>query len=328
MYQSPRLTMTGGSFALTGVRLITAVLFFFLAGVASAKSSVPEASGKRLEQHVRTLAAMDRHWTSPGLERAAHYIESQLKMIGLKPHNQIFRARERPFRNIIARLGPQSGPLVVVGAHYDTFGHLPGADDNASGVAGVLELARLLRAYESRLKVRVELAAWPLEEPPFFRTPSMGSYHHAAALMAKKVPVHSMISIEMIGYFSDAPNSQSFPIPMMQAMYPTVGRFITFVGRPQDAAVIGPMRATFKALGLIPTETVIAPASIQGIDFSDHLNFWAMGYPAMMLTDTSFFRNHHYHTSKDTPDRLDYVRMSAVVSSLAEAILRLPKHSP
>ena len=156
----------------------------------------------------------------------------------------------------------------------------------------------------------------------------MGSYQHARALKAKQVPVHSMISVEMIGYFSDEPNSQSFPVSLMKVLYPSVGHFITFVGRPQDAPAISQFVVTFKALGLIPTETVLAPEHVQGIDFSDHLNYWALGVPAMMLTDTSFFRNHHYHLPTDTPDRLDYARMASVVTSLAEALIRLPNSPP
>ena len=135
---------------------------------ASAQSTIVSADAARLEAHVRTLAAMDRHWTASGLESAAQYIESHLKAVGLQTRSQRYMARGRSFRNVIANLGPNDAPLVVVGAHYDTYGHLPGADDNASGVAGVLEIARLLKAQETRLKMRIELVAWPLEEPPFF----------------------------------------------------------------------------------------------------------------------------------------------------------------
>jgi len=266
---------------------------------------------------------MKRGWNDPGLEAAAQYIEANFKTRGLVPRAQVFSARNRTFRNIIVELGPVDRSTIVIGAHYDSYGSLPGADDNASGVAALIELSAMLQSRKNSLKYRYVLAAWPLEEPPFFATPQMGSYVHAAALKKAKENIRLMISLEMLGYYSDTPKSQSFPIAAMANLYPTTGNFITLVGRPGEAQDIAQLKASFRRAKLIPTEAVIAPPQVKGIDFSDHRNFWSHGYRALMITDTSFYRNHNYHEKSDTPDRLDYKRMSAVVKSLDMALAEL-----
>jgi Zn-dependent M28 family amino/carboxypeptidase len=291
--------------------------------VADIPSKSSGTLAKRLEAHVRTLAAMKRGWDSPGLEAAARYIEQTLKNAGLRTRSHPFKAQEKSFRNIIAELGPADAPLVVIGAHYDSFGSRPGADDNASGVAAMIELASRLELRAKTLAFRYQMVAWTLEEPPMYDTVKMGSYVHAAHLKKTGAKVRLAISLEMLGYYSDQPNSQSFPIPEMTKLYPTTGNFIALVGRPADRAFAEVLKASFLKTQLIPTETVLAPVQMEGIDFSDHRSFWHHGYDALMITDTSFYRNSNYHKITDTPDTLDYARMSAVVRSLDQALMML-----
>ncbi len=195
--------------------------------IESREASVDAAA---LERHVRTLA-VTFHPRSvdnlPNLERAADYVLEQLRATGAETAEQIVEADGKQFRNLIARFGPRDGPLIVIGAHYDSCGDTPGADDNASGVAGLLELARLLA--QSAPKHAVELVAYTLEEPPYFRTDSMGSVWHARELRRTNREVRLMLSLEMIGFYSDAPNSQDYPVAALKLLYPDRGDFIGIV---------------------------------------------------------------------------------------------------
>jgi Zn-dependent M28 family amino/carboxypeptidase len=206
----------------------------------------------------------------------------------------------------------------VVGAHYDTAGPLPGADDNASGVAGLLELARLLGTTPPR--IAVELVAFSLEEPPAFATPDMGSAVHAASLAAEGARVRLMICLEMIGYFSDRPRSQHFPAPGLGLIYPDVGNFIAVVGKLGQGAAVKRVRGAMRAATPLPVESITAPRLLPGVDLSDHRNYWDHGWDAVMITDTAMFRNPHYHEPSDTPDTLDFERMAQVVTGVHAAV--------
>jgi hypothetical protein len=212
-------------------------------------------------------------------------------------------------------------PYVVVGAHYDTAGPLPGADDNASGVAGLLELARALGAAPP--EGRVDLVAYTLEEPPFFMTPRMGSAVHAASLRREGIEVRAMISLEMIGYFTDAPNSQTFPLGILRFFYPRTGNFIAVVGKLGQGSTLRRIKQAMRAASDLPVESINAPTWIPGVDFSDHRSYWMAGYPAAMITDTAFYRNDRYHTVQDTPESLDYSRMAKVVEGVHCAVRAL-----
>jgi len=227
---------------------------------------------------------------------------------------QNFQVDGAPYRNVIARFGPTQGPLLVIGAHYDADHDTPGADDNASGIAGLLELARLLGVHPPPRPV--ELVAYSLEELPYFRTESMGSVQHARALVEARRDVQLMIAMEMIGYFRDDPGSQSFPVQALSALYPDRGNFIAVVGRFGDFSALRRVKALFTGATDLPVESINAPRSVTGIDFSDHASYWHFGIPALMITDTSFFRNPNYHGAGDTPDTLDYARMAKVVSGV------------
>lgn len=296
-------------------------------------SQPPEVSAAKLEAHVRHLSvdlyprSFER---SRNLELAAQYIQDKFKAAGADVAVQEVRVQEAAYKNIIARFGPASGPLLVIGAHYDSHGdategakhppgysletHTPGADDNASGVAGLIELAHLLRSNPPPRPV--ELVAYTLEEPPHFGTEHMGSAWHARSLAEAKRQVQLMLSLEMIGTFNDEELSQSYPVPGMGLLYPNKGNFIALVGRFGDIGATRRAKSIMSGSTDLPLFSINAPSLIQGIDFSDHRNYWSHEIPALMVTDTAFYRNTRYHQAGDTYDKLDYRRMAKVVQAV------------
>jgi Zn-dependent M28 family amino/carboxypeptidase len=286
----------------------------------------PAVDPARLETHVRALAETfaPRDESHPeNLDRAAAYIRRELQEAGGRVEDQPFEVGGTTYRNVIARFGPETRERIVVGAHYDAAGPYPGADDNASGVAGLIELARLLQ--KSTPRTQVELVAYTLEEPPHFASSTMGSAFHAAALKRQGIPLRAMIALEMIGYFTDAPDSQRFPLPGMKRLYPTRGNFITVAGKLGQGALVRQVKKAMRSASPLGVESISAPASLPGVSLSDHRNYWEAGYPAVMITDTAFYRNDNYHTESDTPDTLDYKRMAMVVQGLHAAVMGLGK---
>lgn len=222
------------------------------------------------------------------------------------------------YRNVVARIGDTTKPSIIIGAHYDSYSDLPGADDNASGVVGMIETLKQLKGYKGNFCI--EFVAFTLEEPPFFSTEGMGSYQHAKRLHDKKREVYGMISIEMIGFFSDEIDSQQYPIGIMKWFYGKKGDFILCTKKMVNGQFTRRVTKNMIKNDHFKTHKINAPKSIRGIDFSDHRNYWAFGYDAFMLTDTSFYRNANYHHATDTPETLDYVRMAKVVDELVIAI--------
>jgi len=257
------------------------------------------------------------------LDRVASHLRAGLERAGGRVTDQPFRAGEASFRNVLASFGPESGDRVVVGAHYDTCGPLPGADDNASAVAGLLELARLLG--RETLSRRVELAAYCLEEPPFFRTDRMGSAVHARSLRSSGARVRAMIALEMIGFFSDRPGSQRFPSAALTPFYPSTGDFVAVVGCVGQGGLVRRVKKAMIAAGGVPVASITAPRAVAGVDFSDHGCFWDAGFPAVMVTDTSVLRNPNYHTCLDTPATLDYRSLALFVEQVLAAVLDLAR---
>jgi hypothetical protein len=307
-----------------GAGLLTCTAQPFVKSVAPAVPP-PAVDATRLEAHVRKLALdlSPRTWEDPKrLDAVAAYVHSAFAEASSSPIEEpTFLVEGRTYRNVVLSLGPRTGDRVVVGAHYDAADALPGADDNASGVAGLLELARALAGVN--LGTRVDLVAWTLEEPPFFATAHMGSLHHAQALAAEGIKLRAALSLEMIGCFSDAPNSQRYPAPGMSLVHGDVGDFIALVGRPADGDLLAATKSAMGGATDLPVRSLAAPAWVQGIDWSDHRSYWAVGYPAVMITDTSYLRNVRYHTAQDTPDTLDYRRMAKVVQGTFAAVVAL-----
>lgn len=276
-----------------------------------------------LQHHVDMLSVKLPHRAAaPDLiEPTAQYIYAEFSRFSDDVSFQNFEVDGETFKNIIVRFGPRSrqSPVYIIGAHYDSEQGNPGADDNASGVAGLLELARLFSRRPPQ--VPVELAAYALEEPPHFRTKSMGSFQHAKSLFDNNREVALMISLEMLGYYSDDPNSQKYPLPGMNLLYPDSGNFIALVGRLSDPFIMRKYKKAFTHSTDLPVYSMNAPTLLPGVDFSDHLNFWRFDFPAIMITDTAFYRNPHYHKTSDTLDTLDFERMAKAVDGVFGSII-------
>ncbi len=258
----------------------------------------------------------------PTLNTVADYIYQEFSKYADTTYFQQFLDDEKnSFKNVIAVLGPKNAPTIVLGAHYDVCGEQAGADDNASGVVGILELARLLKG--KKLNYRIELVAYTLEEPPYFRSDYMGSYIHAKSLADTKREVFGMVSVEMIGYFSNIKNSQEYPISFLSLIYGNKGNYITLVNKLQKGKFARKFTRTFKHKSEIRTKRFFGPENLVGVDFSDHLNYWRFNFSALMLTDTSFYRNKNYHEKTDTIETLNIPAMAKVIDSMVNTLLAM-----
>ncbi|MBM4152147.1 MAG: M28 family peptidase, partial [Kiritimatiellaceae bacterium] len=272
-----------------------------------------------------TLLSVDyspRSYQNPdNLNRTADYIFNQFKQAGGEPAYQVFKNGRGEYKNVRCVFGKGKGRRIVVGAHYDSCAQTPGADDNASGVAGLIELAHLLGKDDACGEV--ELVAYSLEEPPFFGTDEMGSYIHAQSLVRDQVDIQGVIVLEMIGYFSDEPGSQDSPMLLLKLFYPNRGNYILVAGRDDQKSFTKQIKIGMKGATDLPVYSISAPRSLPGIDFSDHRNYWRWNMDAVMVTDTAFYRNKAYHTANDTADRLDYSRMGKTVLGVYSALIHL-----
>ena len=254
------------------------------------------------------------------LGRAADYISDELRSSGYAPERQLFSADAKDFQNIEAELRgtADAGRVIVVGAHYDTAGGLPGANDNASGVAACLRLARSFAG--QRQKATVRWVFFTNEEPPYFQSAAMGSVVYAKRCHGRNERVAAMLSLEAIGYYSEEPGSQTYPIGFHPG-YPDRGNFLGFVANFRSASLLRSALKSFRSATSLPAVGAAAPASIPGIGWSDHWAFWQFGYRALMLTDTAPYRYPYYHSAEDTPEKLDYDRLARAVTGI-EAIVR------
>lgn len=257
------------------------------------------------------------------LNECAKYIFDEFKKLTDDVEEQKYLVGEKEYKNIICSFGPKEAERIIVGAHYDVCENQPGADDNASGVAGILELARMLKLQSSSLKYRVDFVAYTLEEPPNFRTANMGSAVHAKMLFDNHIKVKRMICLEMIGYYSVKCKSQEYPIGLMKLFYPTRANYIAVVGKFGQGKSVRKTKKAMKNNSEIKVCSINAPAAIPGIDFSDHLNYWKYGYSAVMITDTSFYRNANYHEKTDTLDTLNIDKMAEVVKGVFASIVEM-----
>jgi hypothetical protein len=255
----------------------------------------------------------------PQLNAAADFIEKSFRQAGFDPRRDSYEVRGLASYNIEVELRGTSREIVLIGAHYDSVFGAPGANDNGTGVAALLALARRFAGKQTNATLR--FVAFVNEEPPYFQTPEMGSLVYAGRCKAHGDQIAAMISLETIGYFSDAPRSQTYPVAALGAFYPKVGNFIGIVGNVSSRWLVRRAIAEFRQDGKIPAEGAALPAAIAGVGWSDHWAFWQHGYPGIMITDTAPFRYPHYHEASDTPDKLDYDRFALVVSS-SENLIR------
>jgi len=278
-----------------------------------------EISVERLRRDVDRLCAAftpRSYRDEQNLRGAAAWIADEMRSAGLTVEVQEYELREGAYRNVIGlRAGADpSAPATILGAHYDAYDDLPGADDNASGLAVLLELARTLPPDPGRTPQY--FVAFCTEEPPFFGGDDMGSYRFALWLAERKVPVDLMVALDLVGRFSEKPGSQRFPLPGLGLFYPDRGDFIAVVGDLRSGSAIRRVKRAMLATRALPVESFRAPAGLAGVRWSDHHSFRRLGHRAVLVTDTAFLRNDDYHTAGDTPDKLDYERMARLVRAL------------
>jgi hypothetical protein len=254
------------------------------------------------------------------LEKASSYITNEIQKAGLKAEEQKWIARGKEYRNIVASYQPDKLGRLIIGAHYDVAGNQPGADDNASGIAGLLETARLVMENKPDLDYGIDFIAYCLEEPPFFGTELLGSYIHAESLFRTMTPVIGMICFEMIGYFSDEPGSQKIPPGVLQGSYPDRGDFIVVVGVEKHRGFSERFHRLMAENSPVDVRLINFPDDGGFAGMSDQSSYRAFGYKALMINDTSFLRNKNYHKKSDTADTLDFARMAQVLSSAYKAI--------
>ena len=279
-------------------------------------------TAEALRQHVETLAGTigERNlWKYPSLQRAAEYIEQQFAESGYATTRQTYEVSRAPVGNIEAVLPGTTDPesIVILGAHYDTVGECPGANDNATGIAALLELARQFASRPQPSTIR--FVAFVNEEPPFFQTPQMGSYVYARQCRERDDRITAMLSLETMGYYSDKKGSQRYPAPIA-VMYPDVGNFIGFVSDMRSEPLLMEARAAFQNATAFPVEALAGPADLPGVGWSDQWSFWEHGYPALMVTDTAPFRYPHYHKETDTPDKVDVEKLARVTKGMERVV--------
>ena len=282
----------------------------------------------RLKAHVEHLAGEIgvRNVGRPtALEKAAVFVEAAFQEAGYEVERQLFQVEGVMVCNLIAErrgTGTDAEEIVVIGAHYDSIPGSPAANDNASGVAGVLEIARLLR--QSTPKCTLRFVVFVNEEPPFFQTDNMGSLRYARRCRERGEKIVAMLSLETIGYYDDERRSQRYPFPLSK-FYPDTGNFVAFVGNLGSRSLTRRVVGSFRRHAKFPSEGAAIPGWIRGVGWSDHWSFWKAKYNAVMITDTAPFRYPYYHSSLDTPDKIDYGRMARVVDGLTDVVTELSK---
>lgn len=301
---------------------VVRIRWFAPAAAPSTAGSDLRGEESRLYEHVRRLSVGigSRSFYEYGkLEETKACIRSTLEDMGCRPEMQDYEYAGRLFSNIVVTIGGagSAGETVIVGAHYDTVQGTPGADDNASAVAILLEMCRVLR--KDTPSRTLKLIFFVLEEPPHHNTKVMGSAVFARAAKARGEKIHVMLSLEMLGYFSDAEGGQGFPLPLMNLVYPATPNFLAVVGDGESKTLAKKIKGSMEKSSGIPVETLSASRWVPGVALSDHNSFWKEGYRAVMITDTAFYRNPHYHGPGDTIDTLNFQKMADVLTGLVQA---------
>jgi Zn-dependent M28 family amino/carboxypeptidase len=281
---------------------------------------------ERLRGHVTRLAETigERNlWRYPQLEAAALYIEAELESGGFTVKDQTYTAYDKESRNLIVEIPGSERPeeILLVGAHYDSVTGSPGANDNASGVAALLELARQLAGTHPVRTVR--LVAFVNEEPPFFKSKNMGSMVYVGGARDRGEKIVAMLCLETLGYYSQMKKSQQFPLPLMRLYYPNTGNFLTFVTNVSSRQLLRRSLKAFRKGSNFPAEGLVAPGWLPGVDWSDHWSFWQIDVPAIMLTDSALYRYHHYHSRQDKAEKLSYPEFARAVAGIIRMVEEL-----
>lgn len=277
-----------------------------------------------LYQHVdflTTLRPFRNHLNIASLERVCDYIKQEFTTYGLELDEQPFSVNEQTYRNVIASYNSEKKRRLIVGAHYDVCGDQPGADDNASAVAGLLESARMVASEKPSLDYRIDFVAFSLEEPPYYGTHEMGSYVHANSIKHLKADLIGMINFEMIGYFNE--NEQTYPDAILKASYPKQANFIAVVGKQKYHDFNQQVFELMKAKADINVQIIDHPMVESLAGMSDQRNYWHFDIPALMINDTSFLRNPHYHQASDDIDTLSFDHMQRVVTCTYNSLINL-----
>lgn len=276
----------------------------------------------KIKEHLTRITKTEKARTYKNLDQlnaVAAYIHNEFSQYADTTYYQEYDVKGITYKNVICIFGSKNEETIIVGAHYDVCGDQEGADDNASGTVGLLELARMMKG--KSLSYRIEMVAYSLEEPPYFRSQYMGSYIHAKSLKERNSNVFGMVCLEMIGYFDSRKKSQDYPLGFLSMFYGNKGDYITLVNKFSKGKFARKFTRKFKKNSTVEAKKFTGPKALEGIDFSDHLNYWKFGYSSTMITDTAFYRNKNYHRKSDKMDTLDLSKMAQVIDGVFEALM-------
>jgi len=305
-----------------GLCLSTFLFSIFLSVSTWAAPSVTTASTNNLKVYLEQIIGNDSYRNYKNIEelqRVSAWIKEQMRLFGIPCQYQNYSVNGLGYRNVVCNLAAGHADKVIVGAHYDVFGEQQGADDNASGVAGVIETARILAQQKSQLTQNIEFVFYTLQEPPFFKTEQMGSYIHAKSVQTQKDQIQGVYILDMIGYF-DEKLVQDYPVGL-KWVYPNHANYIAAVSNVQSYDLGAKYCEEMRTLNRLECQRLVAPSFVSGMEFSDHLNYWKFDIPAVMITDTAFFRNKNYHTEKDTLKTLNIGKMANVIDGLVNNLM-------
>lgn len=303
---------------------VFSLMFLLNASAIQANSAISQqADVQNLQVYLQQImgnGSFRNHKNTEELNRVSAWIKEQMRLFGIPCQFQNYIVNRQNYRNVVCALNVGRPEKAIVGAHYDVFGQQVGADDNASGVAGVLETARILSQEKNNLSHNVEFVFYTLEEPPYTNTEYMGSYVHAKSIQAQRDKIQGVYILEMIGYY-DAALIQEYPVGL-KWIYPSHGNFIAAVSDINSRGLGENFCEAMQQLRQLECQRLVAPAFTPGINFSGHSNYWNYDIPAIMVTDTASYRNKYYHTTADTLKTLNLEKMTQVINGLVQTLLK------